>query len=49
MLNSIVAQPRLLPRLPLLLTLVLTSIFAGGCGLFGGRNPLDPRKSRYHI
>ena len=35
MLNSIVAQPRSLPRLPLLLTLVLTSIFAGGCGLFG--------------
>jgi hypothetical protein len=35
MLNSFVAQPRLLSRLPLLLTLVLTSILAGGCGLFG--------------
>ncbi len=35
MLNSFVVQPRLLSRLPLLLTLVLTSIFAGGCGLFG--------------
>jgi hypothetical protein len=35
MLNLIVAQPRSLSRLPLLLTLVLTSIFSTGCGLFG--------------
>ena len=35
MLNSTVAQPRSLSRLPLLLILISASMFASGCGLFG--------------
>lgn len=35
MLNSKPAQTRLLSRLPLLLTLISTLLFAGGCGLLG--------------
>ena len=33
--NSTAAQTRLLPRLPYLLTLISTLLFASGCGLFG--------------
>jgi len=35
MLNSTPAQTRLLSRLPFLLTLISTMLFASGCGLFG--------------
>ena len=35
MINSTVAQPRSLTRLPLLLLLISASMFASGCGIFG--------------
>ena len=35
MLNSTAAQPRSLSRLPFILILISTSIFASGCGIFG--------------